>query len=341
MKHRFLFALALAVLAPAAKAQDVAAFYKGKTINLIISTSPGGDYDVRARLVGRHIGRHIPGSPTVLPQNMPGRGGIRAANYLYNGAARDGTAMLAVMQQIPLTQVFKLSGVEFDLARGHYIGNTSSSPIVVASWHTSPVKTVEQSIASELIIGASGAGSASTQIPAMLNATIGTKFKVIAGYGAANKVVLAMLSGETQGSFGTWNNVSTNHAQALRDGDIRPLLQIALTADPTMPNVPLLLDMAEGEEAKQLVRIMSSSTLMGQSFAGPPALPEPILTALRRAFDATMVDKEFVEKMNNIGVKFTPMTGEDLTKQVDQIMNTSPELVERYKAISGEGGAAP
>ncbi len=337
MKHRFLFALALAVLAPAAKAQDVAAFYKGKTINLIISTSPGGDYDVRARLVGRHIGRHIPGSPTVLPQNMPGSGGIRAANYLYNGAARDGTAMLAVMQQIPLTQVFKLSGVEFDLARGHYIGNTSSSPIVVASWHTSPVKTVEQSIASELIIGASGAGSASTQIPAMLNATIGTKFKVIAGYPGGTEIYLAMERGEVAGrgtqSLAGWK---AQKADWIADRKLNWLAQGGFTRHPELPDVPLLIDYAKTPEDRQIVELFMSPDEISRPFLAGPGVPEDRVAALRRAFDAVMKDEAFMAEAKAMKIEINPMTGEQAESIVQKLLNLPPTVVAKAKAFSAE-----
>lgn len=324
-----------------ASAQNVEGAFKGKTVRILIPTGPGGDRALYTLPFASYYGRHIPGNPTVIAVFMPGAGGSLALNNIANVAAPDGLTITTPLGSVLNAQIIGDESVKYDARKFKWIGRTDSSTRVLTVSKTVTAQTLDDLRKTEIIIGAVGQASDTATNAYFMNKVFNTKFKVIAGYGAANKVVLAMLSGETQGSFGTWNNVSTNHAQALRDGDIRPLLQIALTADPTMPNVPLLLDMAEGEEAKQLVRIMSSSTLMGQSFAGPPALPEPILTALRRAFDATMVDKEFVEKMNNIGVKFTPMTGEDLTKQVDQIMNTSPELVERYKAISGEGGAAP
>jgi len=334
--------LCLAALsATNALAQNVEQAFKGKTVRILIPTGPGGDRALYTLPFASYYGRHIPGNPTVTPVFMPGAGGSLALNNIANVAAPDGLTITTPLGSVLNAQISGDESVKYDARKFKWIGRTDSSTRVLTVSKVVKAQTLEDLRKTEIIIGAVGQASDTATNAYFMNNLFNTKFKVIAGYGAANKVILAMLSGETQGSFGTWNNVSTNHANALRDGDIRPLIQIGLAADPTMPNVPLLLDLAEGEEAKQLVRIMSSSTLMGQSFAGPPGLPEPIVAALRRAFDATMVDKDFVEKMHGIGVKFTPMTGEDLTQQVDQIMNTSPELVARYKVINSEGGIAP
>lgn len=323
-----------------ASAQNVEQTFKGKTVRILIPTGPGGDRALYTLPFASFYGRHIPGSPTVTPVFMPGAGGSLALNNIATVAAPDGLTITTPLGSVLNAQIIGDESVKYDARKFKWIGRTDSSTRVLTVSKTVKAQSLEDLRKTEIVIGAVGQASDTATNAYFMNNLFNTKFKVIAGYGAANRVVLAMLAGETQGSFGTWNNVSTNHAQALRDGEIRPLLQIGFAPDPSMPpNVPLLLDMAETEEAKQLVRIMSSSTLMGQSFAGPPGLSEPVLMALRRAFDATMKDPDFMEKMHGIGVRYTPMTGEDLTRQVEQIMSTPRELIERYKAISGAGAA--
>ena len=177
------WALAAIFLSSAgAGAQTLTDFYQGKTITLVVSTSAGGDYDTRARLLSRHMSRFVPSAPKIVVQNMPGGGGLRGANWLYNIAAQDGTALAALQQQIPLSQLFRKPGVEYDVTRLHFIGNTSASPIVIMAWSASPVKSFPDLYAHGFVVGGTGAGSASVQIPLMLNSVLGSRFKVVPGY---------------------------------------------------------------------------------------------------------------------------------------------------------------
>ena len=337
MKSAKWLALALSLLSFGARAQDLATFYRGKTINLIISTSPGGDYDVRARLVGRFLGKHLPGNPTVVPQNMPGSGGIRAANYLYNAAPRDGSAMLAVMAQIPLTQVFRMPGVEFDLAQSHYVGNTSSSPIVVASWQTSPIRTLDDAIRNELIIGASGAGSASTQVPAMLNATLGTKFKVIAGYPGGTEIYLAMERGEVAGrgtqSLAGWK---AQKADWIADHKLNWLAQGGFARHPELPVVPLLIDYAKTPEDRQIVELFLAPDEISRPFLAGPGVPPERLEALRQAFDDVMKDEAFMAEAKSMKIEINPMSGAKAESIVRKLLDMPPSVVAKAKAFSAE-----
>lgn len=199
-----LLALAVAVTAmtfartPAA-ADPVADFYRGKTISMVIGVSVGGDYDIRARLLARHMGKHIPGEPTILPRNMPGAGGVTAANWLARVAPTDGTVILMITQNMPVSQAIHATGVEFDVRRFNWIGNTSDSPNVINSWYTTGVRTIKDAMERELVLGATGRGTGTYYYPASLNALVGTKFKIVAGYPGGNEMNLAMERGEIGG----------------------------------------------------------------------------------------------------------------------------------------------
>jgi tripartite-type tricarboxylate transporter receptor subunit TctC len=334
-RSRIVIAFLAAILSGHACAEDVAAFYKGRTVNLVISTSPGGDYDTRARLVGKHLGRFIPGAPTVVPQNMPGAGGIRATNYLYNSAPRDGTTIISVEQQIPLTQIFKLSGVEFDLAKGHYIGNTSGSPIVIASWFTSPIKTFDDVLKNELTIGATGAGSGSTQVPAMLNTILGSKFKVVAGYPGGSEIYLAMERGEVAGratqSLAGWK---AQKADWLAEKKLNFLAQGGFKRNSEIPDVPLLLEYAKTEEDRKVVELFLAPDEIARPLLVGPDVPPERLAALQAAFDSVMKDASFIEEAKNMKLEINPMTGPQADEIVNRLLSAPPAVVERARAFT-------
>lgn len=328
--------LLIALSATNALAQNMEEAFRNKTVRILIPTGPGGDRALYTLPFASFYGRHIPGNPTVTPVFMPGAGGSLAINNIYSVAAPDGLTITTPLGSVLNAQVTGDKSVTYDARKLKWIGRTDDATRVLVVSSKVAARSFDDLKREEVVVGAVGQASETYSNPAFLNQIFGTKFKIINGYGASGKIMLAMISGETQGAFSTWNNVRSLHRELLRDGQIRVLLQIALSKHPALPEVPLLLDLAQNDADRQLIGLMSSATLMGQSFAAPPGVSPAILQALRRAFDATMKDPDFVEKMQTLGIQFNPMTGEDLTLLVDRIMSTSETVIERYKA-TGKG----
>ena len=310
-------------------------FYQGKTINLIVATSAGGDYDTRARLFARFFGRHIAGLPGIIVQNMPGGGGILAANYIHKLAARDGTVIGSLDQLAPLAQTFKEKGVEYDLLKGYYIGNTTSSPIVLAAWHSATVKTFDDALRNELIIGATGAGSANTQVPIMINALLGTRFKVVSGYPGGNELYLAMEKGEIEGrasqNLAGWRS---QRPDWLRDGKINFLAQAGSRRHSDIPDVPLLRDYAKSDEDRAVLDLYFNTMEIARPFWVGPITPTERVKMLRDGFDATMRDPQFLEEATRMRVDVEPMSGAQIQSIVDRIVNAPLRIIEKAGAYA-------
>ena len=307
--------------------------FRGKTLKILIPTGPGGDRGLYTLPFASMYGRHLPGHPTVTPVFMPGAGGSVALNNAYSVAAGDGLTIVTPLGSVLNAQLIGEKSVQYDARQFKWIGRTDDATRVLVVSSRSKSRTLEDLRRTEMIVGAVGQASDTATNALFMNHVFGTKFKVIAGYGASSKIMLAMSSGETEGAFTTWNNVRANQSAQLKSGELIPILQIGFAPLPEIGQVPLLLDLAKTEEDRQLVRIMSSSTLMGQSFAAPPSTTPEVLEALRAGFDETMKDPEFIEKMATIGVNFTPMGGTELERIVAQIMATPPSIIERYRQI--------
>src|SRR6266542_4118752 len=235
--------LALAALcsSTAASAQSVADFYRGKTLSMVIATSPGGDYDLRARLVARHMRRHIPGEPSVVVRNMPGAVGVQAANWLATVAPRDGTVVHAIMQNMSAYQALGGSSVEFDTRRFFWVGNTADTPNVINSWHTTGIKTIQDVMTRELLVGAPGTATSSVYYPKALNELVGTKFKIVSGYPGGNDVNLAMERGEVGGrGSNSWASWKATHPQWLAEKKIYILVLIAVKRHAELAHVPTM-----------------------------------------------------------------------------------------------------
>src|SRR5215203_4670031 len=230
--------LALSALAPStAAAESVADFYRGKSVRMVVATSPGGDYDLRARLIARHIGRHIPGEPTIVPVNMPGGVGLQAANWMATQAPRDGTALHAIMQNMSAIQALGGANVEYDTRKFFWIGNTTDTPNVINSWYTTGIRTIQDAMTRELVVGAPGTATSSVYYPKALNALAGTKFKIVAGYPGGNDVNLAMERGEVGGrGANSWASWKSTHPQWLAEKKIYMLVPIAFKRDPELPD---------------------------------------------------------------------------------------------------------
>ncbi len=324
--------LAGAVATPAS-AQTVESFYRGKTISFLIGYSAGGGYDTYARHVARHIGKHIPGNPTVVPRNMPGGGGRVAANYMYNVAAKDGTFLATADQSMPLQQAMGDKSVNFDNTKFNWVGNPNASNNVTAVWHTSGVTTFDQAKQKELVIGATG-NNTSAQYPLVMNAVLGTKFKVITGYPGGNDINLAMERGEVAGrGSNNWVSWKATRPQWLADKKIHILVQIGLKKEEDLPNVPLLSDLGASEEDRLVLRMLSAPVAIGRPVFTTPGVPEDRVKALRAAFDKTMQDPEFRAEAKKIDLDINPVSGEELQKVVAEIVNAPKSAVDRLAKI--------
>jgi tripartite-type tricarboxylate transporter receptor subunit TctC len=331
-----LLAVLVGLAAIPAQADPVADFYRGKTIHLIVGTSPGNDYDYRGRIIARHMGRHIPGEPMIVPQNMPGAGGIKAANYIASIAPKDGTVVHVIMTNMMATQAMGIPGVEFDTRQFRWIGNTTSTPNVINSWHTSGITKVEEVKTKELVVGAPK-GTAGVVYPTVLNKLAGMKFKIVTGYPGGNEVNIAMERGEVLGrGSNSWASWKSTKPQWLEEKKIIMLVQVGLKRDPELADVPLLLELVSDDRDRKLMTFISAETAISRALVTTPDVPAERLVALRRAFDATMKDPQFLAEADKAKMDIGPMTGEEAQVIADQIANTPADVVTYAKDVLGD-----
>jgi tripartite-type tricarboxylate transporter receptor subunit TctC len=325
--------LVLAVFSSPAFADPVADFYKGKQITFVIRSGVGGGYDLYARVLGRHIGKHIPGNPTVIPVNMPGGGGIKAANYVANVAPKDGTILTIVSQGLAVDQALGLNtSLEADLRDFHWVGNMSSHNQVTVVWHTSKTKTWEDALKRETVIGTTGAGSISTQIPAVYNNVLGAKMKLVVGYADGADVNLAMERGEVEGrATNPWVSYKATTPHLIEKKQIIPIIQVGMQKEPDLQDVPLMRDLAKSPDDKQIVDFMSASVAIGRPIATTPGVPAERVAALRKAFDATLADPAFLADAERQRMEIRAMTGQELAKLIKDIIETPAAIREKVK----------
>jgi tripartite-type tricarboxylate transporter receptor subunit TctC len=329
-------AMLMAITTHSVRADPVADFYRGKQVSLVIGTSPGNDYDFRARLIARHMGRHIPGEPMLVPRNMPGAGGVNAANWLGSIAPRDGTTLHMIMTNMMQAQAVGTHGVQFDTRKFRWIGNTTSSPNVANSWHTTGVTNIEQVKSREFILGAP-AGTAGVTYGTVMNALVGTKFKIVTGYPGGNEVNIAMERGEVDGrGSNSWASWKSTKPEWLKEKQIIMLVQVGLTRSPELPDVPLLLELVSNDLDRKVMTFLSAETAISRAVVTTADVPAERLEALRRAFDATMKDPQFLAEADKAKMDISAMTGEESQKIANSIVNTQPEVIDRAKVVLGD-----
>src|SRR5437588_3381876 len=306
-------AVALLLLCPIAQAQaqNPAAFYKGKTIDLYIGYSAGGGYDVYASLLARHMGRFIPGNPTIVAKNMPGAGSLVLANWLYNVAPKEGTAFGMIGRGTGFDPLLGSTKAQFDATKFNWLGSMNDEVSVCVAWHTTGINTLEQVKQRELTVGGSGPAADTDQFPKVLNATIGTKFKIVTGYPGGNDIDLAMERGEVMGRCGwSWSSVIATHKHWLDERKIGVLVQLSLSKHPDLPNVPLIMDFARNDEEKQIFKLVFARQPMGRPFLAPPGIPADRVAALRKAFMDAMKDPSFLAEAEKAKLEINPVSGE-------------------------------
>jgi tripartite-type tricarboxylate transporter receptor subunit TctC len=317
----------LALAAPA-RAED---FYKGKSISLVIATATGGGYDTYARLIARHLGRHIPGQPAIVPQNMPGAAGIRAANYLYAAAPKDGTAIGMLDQATYLDQVLGTPGLTADATRLNWIGRILSNSAVLYAWHLAKVKRIEDALTQELIVSTSGAASRLNWT--VLNNVVGTRLKIITGYQGSSDSRLAMIRGEVDALSQPWPVLKVEAEQLLRDRQINLLLQTGADKHPELAHVPRMIDLARSEDDKTLLTLFSSPSTIGRSIAAPPRLPPERVMMLREAFAATIKDPALLEEAQRLRLELDPLDGAALQATIAGT-SAAPEVIARARRVA-------
>jgi tripartite-type tricarboxylate transporter receptor subunit TctC len=318
-----------------AAADTVADFYRGKRIQLIIGYGSGGGYDTYARLLARFISAHIPGNPTIVAQNMPGAGSRNAANWLYNIAPKDGTALGVLSQTTPTDQVLGHSGIRFDVRKFNWIGNMVVVNNIMIMWAATGVKTIEDAKKRVLSIGATGAASPSVLYPSVSNNLFGTKFKIIAGYPGGGHINIAMERGEVDGrGSDSWASMKANSPDWIRLHKVNILFQVGPRREADLPDVVLWRDLGQNDEQKQILDVLSGDVAVGRPVLTPPGVPADRIAALRKAFDDTMKDPNYLEAAKKAHMYLNPMGGEELQGVVGRIVSTPPAIVAKVKAAT-------
>jgi len=327
-------ALLLATIAFAgdAAAQSVEQFYSGKVIDLVIGYPPAGSNDIYARLLARHFGRHIPGNPSIVPKNMPGAGSFLALGQMYNLAPNDGTAVAIGAPTAPLDEKLGSQGVRFKTAEFNWIGRIDSLINIVFMWKTSKVKTVADAQQIQSTLSGTGAGSTVSIYPTVMNNVLGTKFKLIMGYRGSNEAQLAVERGEVDGHSTSWTAVKVAHPEWLPSKSISILVQFGLHRHPELPDVPTVVELARNDEERAILRAVMNATEIGTAFFTTPGVPADRVQALRRAFDATMKDPEFLADAQKSNLTTGPITGEELQKLVKEVSDLPPALLDKIRA---------
>ena len=317
----------------AASAQDeVAAFYKGKTIRIIVGVGVGSGYDINARLLARHLGNHIPGQPNVIVQNQPGAGSLTMTNALYNKGPFDGTAIGAPFNGLPTTPLLQPGGARFDPVKLSWLGSTNRETQVMYVWNTAPTKTLDDAKTVQTIMGAQAPGSTQFDYPVLANSLFGFKFKVVTGYESTPKIHLAMESGEVHGTIANWSTLKAINTNWINEKKIRILSQWALKKHSELGDTPFFFDVAKNESDQSALRLMLARLEYGRPFFLPPNMPADRLNALRRAFDATMKDATYLVEAERLKVEVEPLTGEQVAALVEQVSRTPAETVARVRA---------
>jgi hypothetical protein len=330
-----LAAVSFAHFIPTVSAQDAGAFFTGRQVRIVVGTGAGRGYDTYARLVARHLGKHISGHPTFVVENMPGASGIRAINYLYAAAPSDGTVIATFNNAIPFYQAIGQPGVRFKAEELSWIGSFGQAATVIAVWHAAGVRTIDDARRIEVVMGATGAAGTKAAYPALLNNTLGTKFKIVTGYEGGNAVTLAIERGEVQGDGSSrWSSWKATRPDWVRDRKIIPVVQIGLRKDVELADVGLLTDYAQNKEQRQMFEFVGAPDSLGQPFAGPPRIPTDRLAILRRGLDQMIHDPAFRAEAATSKLDVDPLAGEQTEKIVGLIVGTPSTIIQKVQAAT-------
>jgi tripartite-type tricarboxylate transporter receptor subunit TctC len=325
-----LLTLLLAIAPGHLGAQTAQPFYRGKQVNMLIASGAGGGYDTYARTLARHMTKHIPGNPVIVPRNMPGAGGLIAANALYNNTPADGLTFAALTNGAAMDPLFGERAARFDAQRLNWIGSIGKLDNICITWQGSPLTRIDQAKAREVAVSASGAGGNSSIMPKILNQFVGTKFKVIGGYTEGSGTTLALERGEVDGVCGlSYSTLKTMHPDWFRDRKVNVIVQIGLQKSPDLPDVPNALDLIPNVEDKQVLQLILVRQEMGRPFAMPPGVPADRVGILRQAFEATLKDPAFIADAARLQMEIDPLTGAQIQGLLQTAYATPRPIVQR------------
>lgn len=317
--------------APFAAGAGVADFYHGKRMKMVIGYPPGSGYDVHARALVRHMHRHIPGKPKIIAQNMPGAGSLKAANYLYNLAPKDGTVMGAINRSMPMAHLLgtlsKKKG-KFDPLKFNWIGSMSKSVALAVFWHTTKISSFKDAMKKEYILTASSPTSDSVVFPTVLNRVLGTKFRLITGHRGSSGNYMALERGEAEGYVGTtWSSLKTLRYHWIQEKKIKILAQISTKGHPDLAHIPLIAEFAKTELDKKVLALILAPQAMGRPYFTTPGVPKARVQALRAAFDATMTDPEFLAETKRTKIQVSPLNGVGIENLLRRIHASPADVI--------------
>jgi tripartite-type tricarboxylate transporter receptor subunit TctC len=330
------FLVTLTSMTPA-RAQSVEEFYNGRSVEVLIGFSAGGGYDSYARILARHMSKHIPGNPTLVPKNMAGAGSLKLMNYLANVAPRDGSVFGTVNRSVPMQPLLGGEGIEFDPLTMTWVGSITNEVSICVSWHTSDIRTWQDLLTRELIVGGTGPGADTDVFPVALSNVLGAKLKLNTGYPGGNDILRAMERDEVSGRCGwSWSSAKSTRPDWVKNGSINILAQLSLSKHAELPDVPLIMDLAQTEEQKEILRLIFAQQVMGRPYVAPPEIPSDRAAALRAAFMATMQDPDFLAETQKAELEVNPVSGAEVESLLAGIYKTPADIVEKAAAAIKE-----
>jgi tripartite-type tricarboxylate transporter receptor subunit TctC len=341
--HTIALLATAALLGPTnASAQTVDEFYRGKPITMLVGSGAGGGYDTYARVFARHMSRHIPGNPVIIAKNMPAAAGLAAASTLYTTADKDGSTIAAFTNGAAMEPLFGNAGARYDARAFNWLGSIGKLQNVCATWHQSPVKTIAAARAREVIVAAAGATSNTAIVPKALNALIGTKFKVIAGYDTGAGLTLSIERGEAEGICGlSWSTIKASRPHWIKDKLLNVIVQMGLQKLAELPDVPSALELVTDAENKEVLELILIRQEAGRPFAAPPGVPADRLAALRDAFAATLRDGEFRAEAERAQLEIDPLAASEIETLLARAYGAPKAIVQKAAAFVEPAGRAP
>jgi tripartite-type tricarboxylate transporter receptor subunit TctC len=332
--HAIIALTATAMGTGPAVAQNVADFYKGKTVSILMGTQPGGSYDLYGRLIGEHLARHLPGNPTIIVEHMPGAGGVIAGNHIYGPGPQDGTRIL-LSHSIPLAEKLEPKGVRFESTKFQWLGTYDAIAHTMAIWHSAQAGTMDELKSKPLVIGSFAKGHLTYQWAALMKDVLGARYQVITGYRSGSDLNLAMERGEVHGWAASWENLAGTRPQWITEKKVAVLVSFTLERKKQIPEVPTLLELTPPDK-KDMVEFVSAGTPFGRAMAVGPGVPADRVAALRKAFDDTMKDPAFLAEAEKRRVDIDPHPAAYAHALADKLAAASPELVARVKQAIGQ-----
>ncbi|HLH88633.1 MAG TPA: tripartite tricarboxylate transporter substrate-binding protein [Xanthobacteraceae bacterium] len=329
---------AWALLATSACADPVADFYRGRNVAMVVGYSAAGGYDTYARVVARHLGDHIPGHPTILPQNMEGAGSLRAANWLYAAAPKDGSVIGMVSRGMAMEPLIGRSHASFDSRKLAWLGSGTNEVSTCVTGHASAVKTWADALTKPFTVGGEGSGSDPDVFATIMRNVFGVKLRLVSGYPGTAELTLAIERGEIDGRCGwSYSSLKQQHSDWVASKQVNILVQLALTRSPELPDVPLIADLATTDRQRQILRLVFSRQAMARPFLAPPGIPAERKQALRAAFDATMKDPAFLAEAKQRGLEVNPVSGAEIDKLIEELYQTPADVIAEVRASIAPG----